>query len=134
VEVDSTFYRCPTTEAVHNWALKTPPGFIFSLKVPQTNMRFLARANELYTSVSLLESTNHPENLTNLLLIAAGLGEGEVDLATTQTGSESADLSPCDIERRIGLVGQCAASRHLDSTMQFVMIGHSVAPESTFRP
>ena len=36
VEVDSTFYRCPTIEAVHNWALKTPPGFIFSLKVPQT--------------------------------------------------------------------------------------------------
>jgi len=36
VEVDSTFYHCPTIEAVHNWALKTPPGFIFSLKVPQT--------------------------------------------------------------------------------------------------
>jgi uncharacterized protein YecE (DUF72 family) len=36
VEVDSTFYRCPTVEAVRNWALKTPPGFIFSLKVPQT--------------------------------------------------------------------------------------------------
>jgi uncharacterized protein YecE (DUF72 family) len=36
VEVDSTFYRCPTMEAVHNWALKTPPGFIFSLKVPRT--------------------------------------------------------------------------------------------------
>src|ERR1700747_2362078 len=36
VEVDSTFYRCPTVEAVHNWALKTPPGFVFSLKIPQT--------------------------------------------------------------------------------------------------
>ena len=36
VEVDSTFYGCPTIEAVHNWALKTPPGFIFSLKVPRT--------------------------------------------------------------------------------------------------
>ncbi|MFY9732968.1 MAG: DUF72 domain-containing protein [Candidatus Acidiferrales bacterium] len=35
VEVDSTFYRCPTIEAVRNWALKTPPGFIFSLKVPR---------------------------------------------------------------------------------------------------
>jgi uncharacterized protein YecE (DUF72 family) len=34
VEVDSTFYRCPTMEAVKNWALKTPPGFIFSLKIP----------------------------------------------------------------------------------------------------
>jgi len=36
VEVDSTFYRCPTIEAVRNWMLKTPTGFIFSLKVPQT--------------------------------------------------------------------------------------------------
>jgi|HubBroStandDraft_6_1064221.scaffolds.fasta_scaffold16606_6 uncharacterized protein YecE (DUF72 family) len=36
VEVDSTFYRCPTTEAVRNWALKTPPGFVFSLKIPRT--------------------------------------------------------------------------------------------------
>src|ERR1700752_2198778 len=36
VEVDSTFYRCPTIEAVSNWALKTPPGFIFSLKIPRT--------------------------------------------------------------------------------------------------
>jgi hypothetical protein len=36
VEVDSTFYRCPTREAVNNWALKTPPGFIFSLKIPRT--------------------------------------------------------------------------------------------------
>jgi uncharacterized protein YecE (DUF72 family) len=36
VEVDSTFYRCPTIEAVHNWALKTPAGFVFSLKIPRT--------------------------------------------------------------------------------------------------
>src|ERR1700720_61763 len=36
VEVDSTFYRCPTIEAVNNWALKTPSSFIFSLKVPRT--------------------------------------------------------------------------------------------------
>jgi uncharacterized protein YecE (DUF72 family) len=36
VEVDSTFYRCPTIEAVNNWALKTPHGFIFSLKILRT--------------------------------------------------------------------------------------------------
>ena len=36
IEVDSTFYRCPTMKAVNNWALQTPPGFIFSLKVPRT--------------------------------------------------------------------------------------------------
>jgi uncharacterized protein YecE (DUF72 family) len=36
VEVDSTFYRCPTIEAVSNWARQTPPGFVFSLKIPRT--------------------------------------------------------------------------------------------------
>jgi uncharacterized protein YecE (DUF72 family) len=36
VEVDSTFYRCPTVDAVNNWHFKTPPGFVFSLKVPRT--------------------------------------------------------------------------------------------------
>jgi uncharacterized protein YecE (DUF72 family) len=36
VEVDSTFYACPTPRTVSNWAARTPEGFIFSLKVPQT--------------------------------------------------------------------------------------------------
>jgi uncharacterized protein YecE (DUF72 family) len=35
VEVDSTFYGCPTPRTVSNWAAKTPNGFIFSVKVPQ---------------------------------------------------------------------------------------------------
>lgn len=36
VEVDSTFYHCPTIDVVNNWKLKTPPGFVFSLKIPQS--------------------------------------------------------------------------------------------------
>ena len=36
VEVDSTFYRSPTRKAVEGWRDRTPPGFGFSLKVPQT--------------------------------------------------------------------------------------------------
>ena len=36
VEVDSTFYACPTARTVENWNARTPPGFIFSVKVPQT--------------------------------------------------------------------------------------------------
>ena len=36
VEVDSTFYACPTTRTVENWSLKTREEFIFSVKVPQT--------------------------------------------------------------------------------------------------
>jgi uncharacterized protein YecE (DUF72 family) len=36
VEVDSTFYACPPARTVANWAARTPEGFIFSVKVPQT--------------------------------------------------------------------------------------------------
>src|SRR5262245_31179350 len=36
VEVDSTFYRTPSRKMVEGWRDKTPAGFGFSLKVPQT--------------------------------------------------------------------------------------------------
>src|ERR1700738_5034906 len=36
VEVDSTFYACPTARTVENWNARTPDGFAFSVKVPQT--------------------------------------------------------------------------------------------------
>ena len=36
VEVDSTFYRSPARRTVEGWRDRTPPGFGFSLKVPQT--------------------------------------------------------------------------------------------------
>jgi uncharacterized protein YecE (DUF72 family) len=36
VEVDSTFYACPTARTVSNWAARTSEGFIFSVKVPQS--------------------------------------------------------------------------------------------------
>jgi uncharacterized protein YecE (DUF72 family) len=35
VEVDSTFYAIPARKTVENWRDRTPPGFGFSLKVPQ---------------------------------------------------------------------------------------------------
>ena len=35
VEVDSTFYGCPSPSTVQNWAARTPDGFVFSVKVPQ---------------------------------------------------------------------------------------------------
>ncbi|MGB2900286.1 MAG: DUF72 domain-containing protein, partial [Candidatus Acidiferrum sp.] len=35
VEVDSTFYGCPSARTVNNWASRTPEDFIFSVKVPQ---------------------------------------------------------------------------------------------------
>ncbi|HEV8061883.1 MAG TPA: DUF72 domain-containing protein [Gemmataceae bacterium] len=36
VEVDSTFYHAPGRKTVEGWRDKTPPGFGFSLKVPQS--------------------------------------------------------------------------------------------------
>jgi uncharacterized protein YecE (DUF72 family) len=36
VEVDSTFYRSPSRKTVEGWRDRTPPGFAFSLKVPQS--------------------------------------------------------------------------------------------------
>jgi uncharacterized protein YecE (DUF72 family) len=35
VEVDSTFYACPSVNTVKGWSSKTPDNFIFSVKVPQ---------------------------------------------------------------------------------------------------
>jgi uncharacterized protein YecE (DUF72 family) len=35
VEVDSTFYGCPSASTVNNWAARTPEDFIFSVKIPQ---------------------------------------------------------------------------------------------------
>ncbi len=35
VEVDSTFYGCPSPTTVGNWAARTPEDFIFSVKIPQ---------------------------------------------------------------------------------------------------
>ena len=36
MEIDSTFYACPSPSTVKGWAQKTPDDFIFSVKVPQT--------------------------------------------------------------------------------------------------
>src|SRR2546421_3536076 len=36
VEVDSTFYHSPSVKTAQGWREKTPDGFTFSLKVPQT--------------------------------------------------------------------------------------------------
>ena len=47
VEVDSTFYACPSVQTVSNWAARTPEGFTFAVKVPQsmTHERVLAECD-----------------------------------------------------------------------------------------
>jgi uncharacterized protein YecE (DUF72 family) len=60
VEVDSTFYACPSDRTVANWAARTPEGFIFSVKVPQviTHEKILAdcdaELNEFLNTMELL--------------------------------------------------------------------------------
>jgi uncharacterized protein YecE (DUF72 family) len=36
LEVDSTFYRCPSPATVNGWNAKTPDNFVFAVKVPQS--------------------------------------------------------------------------------------------------
>jgi hypothetical protein len=36
VEIDSTFYRMPTAQTVKQWRERTPEGFVFAAKIPQT--------------------------------------------------------------------------------------------------
>jgi uncharacterized protein YecE (DUF72 family) len=42
VEVDSTFYRIPSDSTVRNWYARTPEGFLFAAKAPQTITHELA--------------------------------------------------------------------------------------------
>jgi uncharacterized protein YecE (DUF72 family) len=35
VEVDSTFYGCPSPKTVSNWSARTPEDFLFCVKIPQ---------------------------------------------------------------------------------------------------
>jgi uncharacterized protein YecE (DUF72 family) len=60
VEVDSTFYACPSARTVSNWNARTPEDFIFSVKVPQiiTHEKVLldcdAPLQEFFTAMDLL--------------------------------------------------------------------------------
>lgn len=58
VEVDSTFYRIPTAQAVTKWASQTPSNFLFSFKFPRviTHIKMLKDC-ERETSL-FLERTN----------------------------------------------------------------------------
>jgi uncharacterized protein YecE (DUF72 family) len=74
VEVDSTFYRSPSVKMTQSWHEKTPDGFHFSLKVPQTitHEKVLLdcrkELNEFMTAARALE-----EKLLCCLLIARRL-------------------------------------------------------------
>ncbi|SEH10219.1 DUF72 domain-containing protein [Thermoleophilum album] len=51
VEVNATFYRLPRPETVARWAQRTPPGFVFAVKVSRyvTHLRRLAPEHDSIT-------------------------------------------------------------------------------------
>lgn len=51
VEIDSTFYATPTPQTARHWVEVTPPGFVFSCKMPReiTHERKLRGSRELLT-------------------------------------------------------------------------------------
>ena len=69
VEVDSTFYRIPTDQAVTNWKKQTPKNFLFSLKFPNviTHIKMLKDC-ERETKVFLERANLLEEKLGPLLL------------------------------------------------------------------
>jgi uncharacterized protein YecE (DUF72 family) len=69
VEVDSTFYRIPTTKTIADWRQQTPDGFLFSLKFPQkiTHIKMLQNCEE-ETRVFLERATALGKKLGVLLL------------------------------------------------------------------
>jgi uncharacterized protein YecE (DUF72 family) len=66
VEVDSTYYRIPSESMVRNWRARTPPGFTFTAKFPQsiTHEKVLQdcrdEATNFLRTMSLLEDRLGP--------------------------------------------------------------------------
>src|SRR5262249_2924781 len=66
VEIDSTFYGTPSASTVTNWKDRTPPDFIFAVKVPQviTHEKVLvgceAEFDEFIETMSLLDDKLGP--------------------------------------------------------------------------
>jgi len=60
VEIDSTFYRCPSRSTVQGWYNKTPKDFVFAAKVPReiTHERMLveceAQCREFFSTMEIL--------------------------------------------------------------------------------
>jgi uncharacterized protein YecE (DUF72 family) len=69
VEVDSTFYRIPTLQAITNWKNQTPRGFTFSLKFPRKITHFkMLKDCQAETSFFLDKAKLLGEKLGPLLL------------------------------------------------------------------
>jgi uncharacterized protein YecE (DUF72 family) len=73
VEVDSTFYGCPSARTVNNWAARTPGDFIFSVKALRTTtmQTWASNGKALYGLVGQ-ERVNCGSSFSRLHYISAG--------------------------------------------------------------
>ena len=69
VEVDSTFYAIPPEKTIEGWVKRTPPGFLFTLKLPQsiTHERRL-RASEEETALFIARARGLGPKLGPILM------------------------------------------------------------------
>jgi uncharacterized protein YecE (DUF72 family) len=72
VEVDSTFYAVPPSKTIRGWAQRTPPGFLFSLKMPQeiTHVRRFRDADDV--AAEFFERARELEDKLGPVLIQLG--------------------------------------------------------------
>jgi uncharacterized protein YecE (DUF72 family) len=80
VEVDSTFYASPAAKTVRNWAQRTPPDFLFSLKLPQeiTHERRLRHSDEI--AAEFFDTARELGDKLGPILIQLGPEFGPVEL------------------------------------------------------
>jgi uncharacterized protein YecE (DUF72 family) len=80
VEVDSTFYATPPSKTVRGWAQRTPPGFVFALKLPQeiTHERRLRGAEDV--AKEFFDRVRELEDKLGPVLIQLGADFGTSEL------------------------------------------------------
>jgi uncharacterized protein YecE (DUF72 family) len=96
VEVNSTFYRLPSRDAVANWAAETPPGFLFAIKASRY-MTHVKRLTDLGQRVGRFYERIEP------LIEAGKLGPVLWQLPGNFR---------CDLERLGAALEQLPAGRH----------------------
>jgi uncharacterized protein YecE (DUF72 family) len=96
VEVNSTFYRLPSRDAVANWAAETPPGFLFAIKASRY-MTHVKRLTDLGERVGRFYERIEP------LIEAGRLGPVLWQLPGNFR---------CDLERLGAALAQLPAGRH----------------------
>ena len=130
VEIDATFYRIPSESMVDGWKQKTPPGFLFSAKVPQviTHEKYLQDCDD-DLQLFLSRITRLEERLGPLILQFPYWAKGK-DAAEYETGADfrrrlAAFLPKLPRDLRFGV--EIRNEKWLDEPLLDLLRGHGVA-------